>query len=201
MECYLIPKDEILLVNFLEGKPLSGFFVLDQVDGAVSSIGYQFDDVKVVLRGVLHPQSLVDCPRGRSWLTSGCRSRRCTTSSLFTFLPCHVQTHRFGRGCVGGLITVGSVHRRHDNRNRRTARAGGHVQIGQVLLEVSKRIPKQNPLALLKTTTINVRDTIIPVETQFSDDVLGHLCSDTMHASSLALRGFQQLVELLRVKL
>ena len=48
----LIPQDEILLVDLLEGEPLSRLLVLDEVDGPVGAVRDQFQLLEVVVGGV-----------------------------------------------------------------------------------------------------------------------------------------------------
>ena len=58
MLAYLVPQDEILLVNLLQGKRLPRFFVPDEVDGSVGTVRHQLDRVEVVLGGLLERRIL-----------------------------------------------------------------------------------------------------------------------------------------------
>ena len=53
---HLIPEDEIVLVDLLEGEALPGLLVFDEVDCAVGPVGDEFDHVKVVLARRLAPE-------------------------------------------------------------------------------------------------------------------------------------------------
>ena len=55
---HLVPEDEIVLVDLLEGEPLAGLLVLDEVDGAVGPVGYQLHHLKVLLARRLSPEVL-----------------------------------------------------------------------------------------------------------------------------------------------
>ena len=49
---HLIPQDEILLVDLLEGEPLPRLLVLDEVDGPVGAVRDQLQLLKVVVGGI-----------------------------------------------------------------------------------------------------------------------------------------------------
>ena len=55
---HLVPEDEIVLVDLLEGEPLAGLLVLDEVDGAVRPVGYQLHHLKILLARRLSPEVL-----------------------------------------------------------------------------------------------------------------------------------------------